>query len=243
MRTLTFLVIFVGVIGPVTANAQAPGTRPGGSGVDFSGIYAPPVFVGTIAVFEPDEYPFRAEAEKVFNAYDPLVDSPNQVDDCTADLMPGILWSNSPMRFVQEGGRIVMRHERGNTTRSIPIDGPPVSPDQPHTELGYSVAQWEGDVLTIETTHMTSDVIRNNRGYPLSPEARVTERYWRETGENDLHTELVVDDPANYTETFTLGRVWVWAPDEQLQTYECVSLGPRDSEPDIDELARMLEEL
>ena len=238
MRAPTLITILVGVTSHMAANAQTPD-----AGVDFSGIYAPPVFVATISVIGPDVYPFTAEGERSFNAYDPLVFSPNQANDCTPDLMPGILWSNSPMRIEKEDGRVSIRYERGNTIRSIPLDGSRPSADQPHTELGYSVGRWVGDVLTIETTHMTSDVIRNNRGYPISREARVTERYWREPGENDLQMELTVDDPTNYTETFALRREWIWAPDEELQEYECVSLGPRGEAPDIDELVRMLEEL
>ena len=238
MRALTFIMILVGVTNHVAVNAQAPD-----AGIDFSGIYAPPVFVATIAVIEPDVYPFTAEGKRSFDAYDPLVLSPNQADDCTPDLMPGILWSNSPMQIGQESGQVAIRYERGNTIRSIPLEGPAASSDQTHTELGYSVGRWVGDVLTIETTHMTSDVVRNNRGYPISRGAQVTERYWREPGENNLHMELIVNDPTNYTDTFALRREWVWAPDEELQEYECINLGPRGDEPDIDELVRMLEAL
>ena len=71
----------------------------------------------------------------------------------------------------------------------------------------------------------------------------MTERYWRNLGENDLQMELVVDDPVNYSEPVTLTRVFVWSAEEQVRPWECISLGPRFSEPDIDELARMLEEL
>lgn len=241
MRTLASFATLVGVfLGHSTVNAQAPGAS---AGADFSGIYESAAFVAVVAVTGPDVYPFTEEGRRAFDAYDPLVHSANQEDDCTADLMPGILWSNSPMEIVQEEDRIILRFERGNTTRTVLIDGPPPSSDQPRTDLGYSVARWAGDVLTIETTHMTGDVIRNNRGYAMSPQARVTERYWREPGESDLQMELLVDDPVNYTEPFTLAREWVWAPAEQLYPYECVSLGPRDAAPDIDELARMLEEL
>ena len=55
--------------------------------------------------------------------------------------------------------------------------------------------------------------------------------------------ELTVNDPTNYTDTFSLSREWIWAPDEELQEYECINLGPRGDEPDIDELVRMLEAL
>jgi hypothetical protein len=37
--------------------------------------------------------------------------------------------------------------------------------------------------------------------------------------------------------------VWIWAPDEQIQEWECVDLGSRESDIDIEELARQLEAL
>ncbi len=77
----------------------------------------------------------------------------------------------------------------------------------------------------------------------MSTEGRLTERYWREPGENDLQLEVTVDDPVNYTDTFTLGRPWVWAPHEEVRQWVCIDLGPGDTEPDIDELTRLLEEL
>ena len=77
----------------------------------------------------------------------------------------------------------------------------------------------------------------------MSREARVTERYWRNPGEKDLQLELAVDDPVNYTQTVILGREFVWSADEQIRPWECVSLGQRDTAPDLDEVTRMLEEL
>jgi len=236
---LTRFAIAAIVGGVLAACTEAPGV----SEVDFSGVYAPPIFVGTPPVTEPDVYPFTAEAARAFDAFDPVVANPRRIDDCVAETMPGILWSASPMEIVQESERIVFHYERGNTLRSIPMATSTPPPSQPSSELGYSVARWSGNDLIIETTHMMSGSIRNNTGYPLSPGARVTERYWRELGTDDLRLELLVDDSANYTQTFALGREWVWAPDEEVLAYECVSLGPMDSEPDIDELARMLEEL
>ena len=147
------------------------------------------------------------------------------------------------MQIVQESATIMIRFERGNTTRLVHMDGAPPSADQVHTGLGHSVGRWDGDTLSIETTHMTVGVIFNNRGYPISPAARITERYSREPGGNDLRMELLVEDPMNYTQTFTLRREWVWAPDEQIREWVCIDLGPRDSEPDLDELTRILEQL
>jgi hypothetical protein len=77
----------------------------------------------------------------------------------------------------------------------------------------------------------------------MSSEATLTERYWRDSGSNDLNLELTVDDPVYYTESFAMSRVLVFSPDDALQEWVCVNLGSRDEAPDIDELTRMLEEL
>ena len=135
-----------------------------------------------------------------------------------------------------------MLSESGNTTRIIHMDGASPPAGQAYSENGYSTGRWEGTELRIETTHLLEGLV-TNRGYPMSREARVTERYWRNPGEKDLQLELVVDDPVNYTQTVILGREFVWSADEQIRPWECVSLGQRDTAPDLDEVTRMLEEL
>ena len=241
MRALVYCAVAVGMVGHVAVGAQAPTTRAAGSEVDFSGIYTgsrSPV------VIEPDRYPFTAEGERAHNAYDPFVEDPNQYDDCAEERVPTVLWSGNVanMQVVQEGATIELRYEQGGAVRTIHLDGAAPAADQAHTGLGYSVGHWDGDVLTIETTHLTGGALFTNRGYPLSRQTRITERYTRDA-DNDLHMELVVEDPVNYTASLTLGREWIWSPDEQIIPWDCVSLGSRDGEPDIDELRRMFNEL
>jgi len=243
MRVSLQFVFIAAIIGQVTASAQSPGSEAVDSQPDFLGIYVAPVYLGVPPVTQPNIFPFTAAGERSFNNYDPLVSAPNQSDDCAAENMPGILWAGDPMEILQEDGRIVMRYERRNTVRTIHMDSVSPAADHPHTDFGYSVGRWSGAELLVETTHMIGGVIRPNRGYPISQEGRVTERYWREAGDDILRMELFVDDPINYTETVKLGRDWVWAPDDEVRPWECISLGTRGSEPDIDELARMLEAL
>jgi hypothetical protein len=244
MKGLTCFTILAGVASHAIVNAQAPVTQPIGSEVDLSGVYVA-VYVGAPdTVVLPDVYPFTAAAERAFNAFDPGVGDPRIGNDCAPMRMPAILWSPNPMEIVQEDRRVVMRFEQNDTVRSIPLDGPAAPANQPYTELGYSVAYWAGDVLTIETTHMLGGVIVNDMGQPISRDARLTERYWREPGENDLQVEVLVEDAINYTEPLRLERVWTWSPDEQILPWQCFSLDPRESEAlDIEELARMLEQL
>ena len=238
MRTLKLLAIVAGAAlhAPLGAQQDAP-ARP-----DLSGIYEAAPFIGTPDVSQPDPYPYTAAGERAFEAYDVLSMDPRSLDDCAPDTVPGVLWSANPMQISEEDGMIVLRFERANITRSIPLGGALPADTEP-TGLGHSVARWEGEVLTIETTHMSGGYLFNNRGYPLSTKGRITERYRREPGENHMKLEVVVDDPANYTETFTLGRNWMWAPHEEIRPWVCIDLGPSDAEPDIDELTRLLEQL
>lgn len=237
MRAPVFFAAIVGVASHVGLSAQAQDTQAAGSKVDFTGFY-----IGAQRPFiEPDVYPFTAEGKRAHDAYDPLVGDPRQYDDCAGESVPAVLWAGtvSNMQIVQEGAGIELRYEHGGAVRSIHMDGRRPPANQPHTRLGYSVGHWAGDVLTIETTHLESGVVFTNRGYPLSTETRITERYSRDA-ENDLHMELVIEDPVNYTEPVKLGREWIWSPDDQIIPWNCVSLGGRDEEPDIDEIRRIL---
>ena len=176
-------------------------------------------------------------------AYVPERDNPRVLDDCVPETMPRILWTGNPIELRPgENGTLVIRYERANTVRSIAMEGraPPV--DRAPAHLGYSVGRWDGDVLTIETTHMSGGTITNG-DRPLSLGARVMERYRREPGSMNLHLELEIDDPVNYTEPFTMAREFVWDPDEEIRPWVCVDLGAKDEAPDLDELTRMLEEL
>lgn len=236
--------VFAGVVavsGPVIANAQAPDAGASGPGEDFFGTYVAPIYVAAVGIVVPEVFPFTAEGQRAHEAYDVFAVAPNQADDCAAEEMTGILWSGDPMEILQEDGRLVFHYERRNTVRTIHMGDTP--PPGGSSGLGHSTGRWVDGELTIETTRMLAGVVRENRPWPISSEARVTERYWRESGENTLHMELIVHDAVNYTEPVTFGREWVWSPDDEVLPWECVSLGPRDSEPDIDELARMLEEL
>ena len=225
----------VGTANNSTARAQARGEAPG---TDFSGVY-----VGG-PLTQPDTYPLSAEGIHRRNAYDAFTAS--REDDCAPPTMPGILLGGliAGMQITLEDGRIEMRLERNDATRSIQITGVAPPSNQAHTNLGYSTGSWDGAVLTVETTHLLSSVLGRDSGYPLSEEARVVERYWREPGNDDLQMELVIDDPANYTQPVTISREWIWSPDEVVKPWSCFNLGPRESEPpDIEELKRRLGEL
>ena len=235
MRPLAGFSILVSLFShaPAFGQVELPDPAP-----DFSGIY-----VGERDFVRPSTYPLTAEGERTLSAHDPYAGDPRELD-CLEEPMPQlILWGVAIMEISHEDGAVVMRVERGATIRTIHIDVAEPPEDQPNTARGYAVGSWEGDLLSVETTHLLGGVLFAFEGYPVSSEARFTERYWQDPGENNLQMELVVYDPVNYTQPVSFEREWVWSPEELVQDYDCFSLELDESGPvDIDELRRRLEQ-
>lgn len=239
IETRLLCAILIGGAGQLVAYAQVPDADHERPDVDFSGVYLGAPAIG------PDEYPLTAEGERTLSVYDAF--SASRADDCAPPRMPGMLLGTtvSAMEIIQEEGRMEIRSERGDAVRTIHMGGTTPPASEPHTNLGYSTGHWTGPALVIHTTHLSGGVLGRDSGYPISPEARVTERYWREAGENSLQLELVIDDPVNYSQPVTIRTRKIWSPDEQVRPWNCFSLGPQDTEepPDIEELKRLLEDL
>jgi hypothetical protein len=84
--------------------------------------------------------------------------------------------------------------------RQIYMDGRPhPSPNAPHTWAGFSTGRWNGDVLTIKTTHLKEGYLRRN-GLPRSDRATLTE-HWMLRGDI-LTVAAIVTDPVYLTEPF-----------------------------------------
>ena len=231
-RCLLWLLVQSGWALGVVANAQSP---------DIFGRY-----VGELNIAEPAEYALTEQGREAFDNYDPDYGDPRQWDDCEPEGVPAILLTPgvATVDFLQANGAVEMHYERDDAVRVIHLDGAALPPDLIHTALGHSRGRWDGGAFVIETTHLTGGVIIAQTSYPMSGDARVEERYWREPGESNLRMEVTVDDPVNYAQPVTIGRVWVWSADAPKHPWNCVSLGPRHTdELDIDELRRRLEAL
>src|SRR5579863_4818078 len=85
-------------------------------------------------------------------------------------------------------------------TRTIWMDGRPhPSPNAPHTWMGFSTGKWEGDMLTVYTTHIKMGELRRN-GLLESDQATLVEHFFR-YGDMLTHVSIVTD-PATLTEPF-----------------------------------------
>jgi hypothetical protein len=103
--------------------------------------------------------------------------------------------------------------------RTIYLDGRPHPPEYAaHTWQGFSTGKWEGDVLTVNTTHLKEGWIRRN-GIPRSEKGTFTEHFIRHG--NYLTLVTIVNDPAYLTEPFIRSSDFVLDPTQQIAPYPC----------------------
>ncbi|PWT99952.1 MAG: hypothetical protein C5B51_26090 [Terriglobia bacterium] len=103
-------------------------------------------------------------------------------------------------------------------TRTIWMDGRPHPPETAaHTWMGFSTGKWEGNVLTVYTTHIKQGWVRRN-GLPASDQASLVEHFIR-YGNLMTHVSILTDpvyltEPLIKTQDFQLnvqaGQNWLY---------------------------------
>jgi hypothetical protein len=113
--------------------------------------------------------------------------------------------------------------------RTIHLDGRAHPPAHAaHTFQGFSTGAWEGNMLTITTTHLKPNYIRRN-GVPRSAKAVFTE-HWTRHGDY-LTITSVLEDPAFLTEPLVRSQTWFLDPGQRVGLFPCEYLPEVPREP------------
>lgn len=108
-----------------------------------------------------------------------------------------------------------------DSERTIYLDGRPHPPaDALHTFQGFSTGVWEGNMLTVTTTHLKTNYLRRN-GLPRSDQATLTE-HWTRHGEY-LTITTVIEDPVFLTEPLVRSDNWYLDPGQHIGIFGCES--------------------
>ncbi len=116
---------------------------------------------------------------------------------------------------------LVLLYEVNAMYRQIFLDGRPLPEDPNPGWNGYSVGQWEGDTLVVQTTGFRDDLWLDMIGSPMSDVARMTERI-RRPDYGTLEVEVSVDDPKVYTRPWTVSLRQTLAVDLELIDEFCL---------------------
>jgi len=104
--------------------------------------------------------------------------------------------------------------------RTIWMDGREHPPEYaPHTHMGFSTGRWDGDVLTVYSTHIKKEFYRRS-GIPSSDETTVVEHFIRH--DNLLSHVMIISDPVYLTEPYVNSQEFVLMEREnQNWLYNC----------------------
>jgi len=126
------------------------------------------------------------------------------------------------------GYNVLYRRTPGS--RMIFMDGRPhPGPYAAHSWEGFSTARWEGDTLTVTSTHLKESFIRRN-GVQGSFRRTVTEHV--SLDEPYLQWILIVNDDDYLTEPLIRSVTWIRDTRGEMQVYPCTP-APDEIRPDL----------
>ncbi len=205
-------------------------TRASGAGTDFTGEWAPR--------FHEDQ-PERVPGPELGDYLGIPINAAARMRGVTWEASIQTLWEwqcrphsadyiwrgPSPVRIWKEvdpvSRQVTAWHAEWlrSVDRQIYMDGRPHPPESaPHTWAGFSTGKWEGDMLTIKTTHLKEGYVRRN-GLPRSDKATLTE-HWMRHGDV-LTAATIVDDPVYLTEPFIRTTDYELDLHQQNPPYPC----------------------
>jgi hypothetical protein len=107
----------------------------------------------------------------------------------------------------------------GRADRTFWVDGRPHPPAYArHTWGGFSTAEWDGNMLTVDTTHLKEGWFSRN-GLSTSDDATMREHYIKH--DNYLTVIFLINDPEHLAEPFIRSTQAVSDPTTVLNAQEC----------------------
>jgi hypothetical protein len=106
------------------------------------------------------------------------------------------------------------------TSRQVFTDGRELEDDPLPTWMGYSVGQWEGDTLVIESNGYNNKTWMHAWGLEHTENLRVTERYTR-VDFGHMEVDITFDDPGTFDEPLRTVVTMVYAADDVILEIVC----------------------
>ena len=132
---------------------------------------------------------------------------------------------NANLQILQTQDLVAIRHEMMHDVRMVYLDGRPHPAPSVQWMAGHSIGRFEGDTLVVDTTNFTPWT--NFRGSPsntrqdifATERMHVVERFTR-TGEDSIHYEFKVEDPATWVEPWA-GEMDIRRTEGPIYEYAC----------------------
>ena len=176
-------------------------------------------FMNIFADLKPGEEPMRPEAVAILR---PRMQGMGK-DGPTARCLPGgipFAMLITPFKMIQTPVEIVVLPEDNNPPRQIYTDGRKLPADPDPSWMGYSVGQWQGDTLVVDTIGLNDRTWLDALGHPRSESMHLVERF-RRSDFGHMEIELTIDDPKMYTRSFSVKFPLRLMPDTDIFESVC----------------------
>jgi hypothetical protein len=222
----TVLAGAAGVLCTVLAGVLQAAERP-----DFTGAWTTYRGTGGAGAFSPpggaQQPKYKPEAQKAAADFRSVTDGTNHGagNSCVGGGMPASMLGSGgyPMEILQRPEQLFVIYEAHNEIRRIYIGDAAGNPEEFFPERnGYSVANWEGDRLVVNTTRLKTQV---DSRYPHSNQATIREVYYLDSPQADgsrvLVAEMTMTDPLWLEEPYSATKRWQEMSNYHVLTYEC----------------------
>ena len=172
-----------------------------------------------LADFKPGEEPMRPETAAILRQRMQTFGKDGPTSHC---LPGGIPFSTviTPFKMIQTPVEIVILLEDNNPPRQIYTDGRKLPPDPEPSWMGYSVGQWQGDTLVVDTVGFNDRTWLDALGHPRSESMHIVERF-RRSDFGHMEIEMTIDDSKMYTRPFTVKFPVRLMPDTDILESVC----------------------
>ena len=145
--------------------------------------------------------------------------------ECNPQGFPRLLLDPEPVEFIHTGeGRLLQFYQWERQMRELWTDGRELPSGENLFNMGpawygYSVGEWEGETLVVNTVGFDERAWVDMFGMPYTFDARIEERYTRVDADT-IELEMTLYDPAVYTEPWVSDtKVFTRLPPEDLEYF------------------------
>ena len=186
---------------------------------DLSGFWMPADNVKHLldlaADLKPGDVPFQPASEALYKERVETNGKDHPGVRCLPSGIPEKENIPDGLKVVQTPDVTIFLYESRTIYRQVFTDGRPFPKDPTPTWMGYSVGNWEGDTLVVETRFQNGKTWLDMKGLPASDATRIIERFSRPTI-GRINIDVTIDDPKSYTKPWNVKLAWRLVPDTDL---------------------------
>jgi hypothetical protein len=121
---------------------------------------------------------------------------------CLPPGLPRLMLIAKPFEIIQRPKTVFFVHQENRLPRRVYLDEAlPTDPDPMF--LGYSVGQWDGEVLKVQSAGFRAGTLLDDSGLPHTEALKVGETWRLTDGGNTLEARFTIEDPATFTRPWT----------------------------------------